>query len=311
MRKPIAVLLSFMLLNAWLHLSLRASASLEVQPDAGRGPFLQRISRARQRVMIVMFRLTDTEIIQALASARKRGLTVRVLLNRDRDNERAFRELTEAGCDVRWGNPAYPATHQKSIILDREAWILTHNLQPVSFQQNRGFGLLITDLAAIAEMEQVMLADWEGKPVKVGNGDLLWAPNNARAGTLALIGRARNQIEIYNEHMSDPEIERALLDAVKRNVKVRLLMTGDDRDRNAPARRRLREGGVEVRMLTRPFVHAKLLLVDQSSGTLGSVNYSPGSLDENRELCAVLKSKKTVAQLRQVFERDWLDGQPL
>ena len=306
MRKATLTLLAFMALNAWIQLGLKASSDLIVQP--GSDALLQRVRACRGRVLVTMYRLTDRSWIEELVAARKRGLLVRVLLDRNDDNEAAFSQLESAGVEVRWGSASYPVTHQKSLILDREAWVLTHNLQRLAFQENRGFALRIHDLTAVAEMEKVMLADWEGRPIKTGHAGLLWSPGNARSGTLALLGRARRQIEIYNEHMSDPEVEEALLAAARRNVRVRLLMTGDADDRNEPARRRLREGGVEVRLLASPFIHAKVLLIDSASGTLGSLNYSPGSLDKNRELAVVLTSKKTVKALRDVFEGDWARG---
>lgn len=310
MRKALSLLLAFMLLNAWLHGVLRGSSELIVQPEAGRQVLLKRLQGARHRILVTVYRLTDREVVQELVRARKRGLRVRVLLDHNPDNEAAFQELQQAGVEVNWGNPAYPVTHQKSLILDGEAWILTHNLSPLAFEENRGFALRVNDQTVLSEMEKVMLADWERKPARTSHSRLLWAPGNARSGTLALIGKARRQIEVDNEHMSDPEVESALLQAVKRGVRVRLLMSGDERDRNEPARRRLREGGVEVRLLSRPFIHAKLLLVDASSGSLGSLNYSPSSLDRNRELSVVLSSKKTVAALRQVFEEDWRASRP-
>lgn len=310
MRKALSLLLAFMLLNAWLQGALRKPSDLIVQPEAGRQALVERLRGARQRILVTMYRLSDREIVQELLRARDRGLLVRVLLDRNADNEGAFEQLREGGVEVSWGNPEYPVTHQKSLLLDGDAWILTHNFSPRAFEENRGFALRVSDPTLVSEMEKVMLADWERKPIRTRHSRLLWSPGNARRGTLALLEKARRQVEVENEHMSDPEVERALLDAVQRGVRVRLLMSGDEGDRNEPARRRLREGGVEVRLLSRPFIHAKLLLVDASSGSLGSLNYSPSSLDRNRELSVILADKKTVASLRQVFDEDWQQGVP-
>lgn len=305
MRKTVGVVLAFMVLNAWMQFGLRAKPGLEVQPETGRKPFLTRIAAAEQRVLMTMYRLTDREVVQELCRARARGLFVMVILHSDSENQAAFDELRRAGAWVTWGNPEYGQTHQKSVILDREAWILTHNLSRTSFEENRGFALRVTDIKAVAEIEEVLLADWERKPAKTSHPALLWAPGNARSDTLKLLGRAKKSLELYCEHMSDPEIERALLGAAARGVTVRLLMSGDADDRNEPARRRLREGGVQVRTLTKPFVHAKVTLVDGKLGSLGSLNYSPGSLDRNRELAALVSEKSTVGTLRKTFERDW------
>jgi len=62
---------------------------------------------------------------------------------------------------------------------------------------------------------------------------------------------------------------------------------------------------VQVKYLRKPFLHAKLIIVDNEILYLGSINFSSPSLDENRELGILLTSKNLIQQVREVFKMDW------
>jgi cardiolipin synthase A/B len=52
-------------------------------------------------------------------------------------------------------------------------------------------------------------------------------------------------------------------------------------------------------------LHAKMMLADGERAIVGSMNFSPGSFDERRELAIELSDKRIVKRLRHVFARDW------
>lgn len=60
-----------------------------------------------------------------------------------------------------------------------------------------------------------------------------------------------------------------------------------------------------MRLLKKPYVHTKMILVDNEILLLGSMNLSANSLDKNREYGILLTDKKLIDQFLQGFERDW------
>ena len=68
---------------------------------------------------------------------------------------------------------------------------------------------------------------------------------------------------------------------------------------------RLTQGGVGVKLIRSPYIHAKLVLADGTRGWIGSENFSANSLDNNRELGILLRHPDILKTLAATFEQDW------
>src|SRR5947208_12935306 len=67
---------------------------LIVQPDTGLAPTLRAIKKAKRSLDVLIFRLDRKDIIEALTSAVRRGIDVRVLTaNTNKGGEKRLREL--------------------------------------------------------------------------------------------------------------------------------------------------------------------------------------------------------------------------
>jgi phosphatidylserine/phosphatidylglycerophosphate/cardiolipin synthase-like enzyme len=101
--------------------------------------------------------------------------------------------------------------------------------------------------------------------------------------------------------VQDREIEAALIACVRRGVRVRLLTnTGA-----APDLARLRQAGVAVHQVASPYIHAKMIWVDDRWAFIGSENISAASLDRNRELGVLIANAGVLARLQSIFTQDW------
>lgn len=65
-------------------------------------------------------------------------------------------------------------------------------------------------------------------------------------------------------------------------------------------------GPHQVRLLKKPYVHTKMILIDEELLLLGSMNLSANSLDNNREYGILLQDKTLIQQFMRGFEQDWL-----
>jgi cardiolipin synthase len=126
-----------------------------------------------------------------------------------------------------------------------------------------------------------------------------------------LINGAQTSLDIYNEEMQDPQIISALEIAAKRGVDVEVDMTYAANWKTAFTE--LSDAGVKVR--TYPanapiYIHAKVVIADDTKAFVGSENFSSASLDQNRELGLIISDPATVASLAKTFAQDWKNATP-
>ncbi len=131
------------------------------------------------------------------------------------------------------------------------------------------------------------------------------SPTNSRARYLELIGGARRSIYFYAEVVRDPEIVAALGAAERRGVAVRLIVDDalDEDDQDVAAQ--LDRQGVEIRLASHVYIHAKAMVIDRELAIVGSQNFTATSLDDNRELAIELSEPSAVVRCLTIFERDW------
>lgn len=309
-------------LIAWLFSAQTAIApapvsdhlSLFVLPEDGSGVILDALNEADESIVFVMYLVTSNDFIEALKAAEARGVEVRGMMELNpyggsSSNTDVFDELVEAGADMKWDGRGIRYLHEKMILVDGELmFVMTCNMTASAFTANREYGLVDTDPAHIAEVMQVFEADWSREDPGLVDPLLVWSPFNAREEWRALIDGAQRSVDLEQSSMLDPEIEGRLVAAAQRGVRVRYISTPDwplEGDLDEPARERMRQAGVLVRYLDDPFVHAKVFLVDDVRGFVGSENVSTNSLDNNRELGIIFEDRDSVERLAAQFEADW------
>ena len=102
----------------------------------------------------------------------------------------------------------------------------------------------------------------------------------------------------------------ALGAAERRGVAVRLIVDGSMDDADQAVAATLYGHGVEIRLADTLYIHAKLMVIDGEQAIVGSQNYTPTSLDDNRELAIVATDPFILERCLTIFERDWLRAIP-
>jgi phosphatidylserine/phosphatidylglycerophosphate/cardiolipin synthase-like enzyme len=59
-----------------------------------------------------------------------------------------------------------------------------------------------------------------------------------------------------------------------------------------------------AKKLKKPYIHAKMILIDDRYLLIGSMNLSSNSLDNNREHGIITTDSKTIQQFKQQFDKD-------
>ena len=294
------------------------SHTLIVLPDDTAEAIIDPIRAARHALNIRMFLFTDPSLLEAVITAKRRGVHVRVMLNPARrdgssDNEAARRALLKAGVSVRDSSTEFAVTHQKSMVIDNKiGFIESLNWEPRDLTETRDYAVETTDKNDVSEMVRCFDADWDERPFEPAPGsNLIWCPNNGRQRIADFIDSAEETLWLQNERYQDMVIIERLVRAVRRGVRLRIM----SRPLHKLKRKKLFEGvsglrivhdvGAKVRALKKLKLHGKIMIADDRRAIVGSINLSPGSFDDRRELAIETISSQVVRRLVETARHDW------
>jgi phosphatidylserine/phosphatidylglycerophosphate/cardiolipin synthase-like enzyme len=273
-------------------------------PQAGFGGFYAQIGAAKHSIDMEMYELKDPVAEQDLAAAARRGVSVRVLLDRDYSgadvNATAYAYLKAHGVQVRWAPDHYIFHIKATSFDDRTTDVSTANLTSEYYSSTRDAELIDTNPAQVRAIEQTFGNDWAAAPggtprtQTVQAPGLVWSPNtqtgSAETAMVAQIAAARHSVEFESEELSDVPVYDALAADARRGVSCRIVMTDSSEWNTAFAA--VTRAGCQVHVFpdseSALYIHEKLVLDDpggaRQSLLLGSQNASWDSLHENREL---------------------------
>lgn len=289
-----------------------------VEPDDGLAPVREFIDSADTSLLIKQFTFTERSLLDAVIARTRAGIDVRVMLNPrrsggDRPNDHTYEELSSAGVAARWSNPKFAVTHEKSMVADgRAALVSTFNLCEKYFTLTRDYGLITENPHHVAQIVEVFDADWEHRDwAGSAHESLLWSDTNSRDRMAQFIDSAKSRLDIQHPKYVDAVILERLVAAVDRGVKVNVLCGGKrgisdwDIPDTFASLRTLCRLGVKVRKQKHLRVHAKLILADRERALVGSMNIDRSAFDLRRELGVVIDDSAAVKPLKQTFDEDW------
>ncbi len=273
---------------------------LIVQPDAGRLPVLAAIRRAKKLVDILIFRLDDREVLNALAAAVKHGVAVRALIaHTNRGGEKNLRKLEmrllDAGATVTRTADDLARYHGKLMIIDRQVLHLYgFNFTSLDMTRSRSFGIVTRNRRFVDEALKLFDADCARQVYIPGYDRFIVSPENARERLTAFIAKAHRQLLIYDPKVADSAIIRLLVERARAGVDVRII------------------GKLEGSKSSVPFekypgkrLHVRAIVRDGNQAFLGSQSLRKFELEKRREIGLIVDDATVVNGLRQVFEQDW------
>ncbi len=289
--------------------------SLRTEPADGYDSVDELIAHAGHTIDLTMYELADDHVEAELVAARRRGVAVRVLLDRAYGgasvNRAAFSMLEVSGVPVRWGSDTV-IFHQKTLTVDGDvSAVMTGNLTSREYTTTRDFVVIDRNPAAVSAIETVFASDWNRAPVEPGPAvdGLVWSPGSAKE-LVTLIDSAHHSLIIENEEMDSVPIESSLEAASRRGVHVEVAMTADPGWDSAFTD--LTDAG--VRVATYPdapgdlYLHAKAIVVDGTVAFIGSQNFSTSSLEYNRELGVITSDPAVVDPVLHTLTSDFDGG---
>jgi phosphatidylserine/phosphatidylglycerophosphate/cardiolipin synthase-like enzyme len=302
-----------------------AQQTLITEPDQGFSSIYDLINSAQSTIDMTMYELQDSTAQNDLCNAAARGVTVRVVLDVNREqsnNTNAYNQLSNCGVQVNWAWTTYAATHQKSILVDygtanAQVAIMSMNLTSRYYSTSRDYGVIENDANDMAAIETTFNADFAQTSVTPPTGDdLVWSPTNSRSSLLSIINNASTSLLVENEEMGDSGIVSALENAASRGVNVTIVLTDNSKYySNLDA---LKSAGANIATYpndnTSLYIHAKAIVADYGTPAalafVGSENFSSYSLDKNRELGLTTTDSNVMSQLSSTMSNDYSNGNP-
>lgn len=287
--------------------------SLFVEPDDGTAPVLHAINTAHSSIDMPIYLLSNHTIMRGLCAAQKRGVVVRVILEKTpygvhpKKIIAVKKRLTASGVQVHWSDAKrFDFTHEKAIVIDHKtALIMTLNQTYGAYHMNREFGVVDANPKEVSEIERVFQADWDRRWASVHQSNLVWAPNDVSKQFYRLLSQAKNSMLIEMEEINDFALQKLLIEKAQAGVAVKILLPPQHYRDNI---RYLQHHDVQVRILNpkkQLYMHAKMIVMDGRMAFVGSENLTRHSLHHNRELGIIFSQKDVVLRLVKTFQQDW------
>jgi cardiolipin synthase A/B len=139
---------------------------------------------------------------------------------------------------------------------------------------------------------------------------LIVMPDDTAKPILHAISNATTSLRVKMFLFSDPSLLKAVIDARKRGLKVRVMLNPARRDgesENHESRKKLEAGGVEVIDSNPEYdvTHEKSMVVDDETAFIKSLNWETKNLTETRDYAIVTSHAHEVAEVIECFEADW------
>jgi phosphatidylserine/phosphatidylglycerophosphate/cardiolipin synthase-like enzyme len=271
---------------------------LIIQPDHGITPLLQAVRRARKSIAIVIFRFDRPELEKALETAVARGVVVHALIaHTNRGGEKSLRKLEmrllDAGVTVARTADDLPRYHGKMLLSDETLYLFGFNYTKLDIERSRSFGIATRDARLVKEATALFEADRTRQPYSPSHDRLVVSPETSRERLSAFIKRARKELLIYDEKVTDRLVLRLLQDRLKAGVSIRVLGKAD------------KALDVEVRKLADLRLHVRAMIRDGRSAFIGSQSLRKLELDGRREVGAIFNDSRIARKMKLVFEADW------
>lgn len=110
------------------------------------------------------------------------------------------------------------------------------------------------------------------------------------------IEKSQKNLYIYNQTLSDDDLISLLEEKYKQGVDVRVCVGTD------VASGTLDRITFPLHRLEKPYLHAKLMLIDGSELLVGSMNFTTNALDNNREVAIRIgENEKYYSQAKKLF----------
>ena len=268
-----------------------------VQPDAGMGPVLAGIKKAKRSLDVLIFRLDMREIVDALTAAVTRGVRVRALTAyTNKGGEKRLRQLEmillDGGVTVSRTANDLVRYHGKMMIVDgRLLHVYGFNFTRLDVDKSRSFGIVTRNPRVVQEAIRLFDADFDRKPYSAGCDRFIVSPENSRERLMAFIKGARKELLIYDPKVSHTAIIKLLVERAKAGVDVKIIgkLAGH-------------RGEMQVEKFPGRRLHVRAIIRDGRAAFVGSQSLRRLELEKRREVGILIHDSNVVREMKTIFD---------
>lgn len=291
------------------------------------GDLAHAIEQAHLSVDIAAHQLNLWSIRDALLSAARRGVNVRLVVESDFMDEPEIEQLREAGIPI-LGDRRESLMHNKFVIIDRsEVWTGSLNFTTSDVYRNNN-NLIRIRSTRLAEnytkefnemFEQDLFGDktlaqtpYPSFTVNSTQLEVYFSPDDGTAAQIIRhIRSARESIYFLAFSFTSDEIAQALLDKALEGVKVAGVFESSQVQSNTGGEfAMLREAGLDVRLDGNPRnMHHKVIVIDEQKVITGSYNFSSNAETRNDENTIMIHDPVIAGLFMSEFERLFAQAQ--
>ncbi len=271
---------------------------------------LKIIHASKKEIKIATYMFTLPGLREALLDAKKRGVDVQIILEKSPYNATSINRETVDFCKKNaisvheTEQDAFSFMHAKYMIFDDTWMISTANWTRSSFSSNREFSLLGHDQKILQTLRSRFQADFSSFPWDITPSPtlLVW-PTSARETLVQFIGSTQGVLRIYMPNITDEVLIKEFEKLCQQRKTIMILL--DKNDENEKNGNTLEKNGCpDVRLMKSPSLHGKVTIVDDTTGFVGSFNFTKNSLENNREV-GIFIYWTIIDDIVNIFQKDW------
>jgi cardiolipin synthase A/B len=289
-----------------------------------------------------------TRFAEALAAKAREGVTVKILLDAVGSStigDDILATLEDGGCQVAWYRPVHwysvervnNRTHRKSLIVDgvvgftggagiADQWVGDAE-NPDHWRDIQ----IRIEGPAVTPLQTGFARNWLESTGELVSGDAYYPPASpagpysaqsilsspeSGSSTVRLmyylsIACARRSIFIANPYFVPDEVAvKALVDAKRRGVDVKVMITGEHNDNKIARHNSVRvygdllDAGIEIYEYDKTMMHQKYMVCDGLWTTIGTTNFDNRSFALNEENNVCVYDKGFAAGFEEIFRAD-------
>jgi phosphatidylserine/phosphatidylglycerophosphate/cardiolipin synthase-like enzyme len=270
------------------------------------------IDKASKSIKMAMYYLTNKNITKALVEAHNRGVEVKIITDDKKRGSKRYRYLASEGIDIEDDRDKKALMHNKILIVDsRVVWVGSGNYTVYSFYRNHDNYLRVSnrDIAHYYTKKFDRLYTHNSLPIEPyirDNIEIHFSPDSdIQKRLLELIDSAKDSINIMMFAFTNRDISRALLDAQKRGVDIKIVV---DKRQNSYQKysvyRELKANGIDIKLdKNRYKLHHKVIIIDRKITILGSYNFTKWANSNNDENIIIIKNSAISSSYLEEFSR--------
>lgn len=270
------------------------------------------------------------KIKQSLINAQNRGVKIRMVYDLDTKNSNYYPDtlpllslIKNSNCDKDNSATKQYLMHNKFIIFDNKTVFTgSANISPSDLSNYNSNAFIIIKSEKVAqiyktEFEQMYSGKFhtsknKTKPNKITIGattlSVYFSPQDKTITNqiIPLIKKAHKNIYMPTFLITHKGLTEALIQAKKRNVKIKIIVDTGNANNKYSQHQALRNAGIEVKVENYAGkMHSKTIIIDENLVVLGSMNFSKSGEFKNDENSIILQNPQLAKFFIAQFEEIW------